>query len=114
MKLAVYGLSILVVSGTPKKPYWVPLELFKIIDNNISSNWLFGVVHDHSAVRAVWGYKSLICDPRHHDDLIERKAEARDAFLSDCNLESLETALLLSLKVDRLGPAIWQDYVVPG
>jgi hypothetical protein len=92
MKLAVYGLSVMVVSGDPPRPYWSPIDLFEVLDGDIPNNWEFTRVAGHHWIRALWGYKSLIHDPAHHDDLINRKIHARDAFLRDCNLSSLEDA----------------------
>lgn len=88
----IYGLSVLVVDGGIHRPYWVPIDLFEVTDQGVPSNWGFTVVRDHPAIRALWGYSSLINDPDHHDDLINRRVKARDAFLRDNNLQSLEDA----------------------
>ena len=86
-----FGLSILVIGDGIRRPYWIPVDLFEITDKSIPSNWSFTVVRGH-LVRALWGYDSLISDPNHHDDLINRKEQARIAFLLDNNLESMEDA----------------------
>jgi hypothetical protein len=92
MSLSTYGLSFLVVSGENRRPYWIPADLFEATDHSVPCAWEFTVVHDHPLIRALWGYSSLINDADHHDDLINRKAQARDAFLRDNNLETLEDA----------------------
>jgi hypothetical protein len=92
MSLSAYGLSFLVVSRENHRPYWIPVDLFEVTDRSVPPGWEFAVVHDHPLIRALWGYSSLINDADRHDDLINRKAQARDAFLRDNNLESLADA----------------------
>lgn len=92
MSLSDYALSILIVSVENHRPYWIPVDLFEVTDQNMPDNWQFVIVRNHSIIRALWGYSSLINDPDHHDNLINREAQARDEFLRDNNLRSLEEA----------------------
>jgi hypothetical protein len=92
MSLSIYSLSFLVVSGENPKPYWIPVDLFEVTDHSVPAGWEFTVVNHHPLIRALWGYSSLINDPDHHDDLINREAKARDAFLRDNNLQSMADA----------------------
>ncbi|HEU5474694.1 MAG TPA: hypothetical protein VFV67_28940 [Actinophytocola sp.] len=77
-----YGLGVLVVDDTGK-PNWKPMDLFEVSDGRISPGWEFSTVKDRDPVLALWGYPTLIRDPRHHDDLIERKLPAYRIFLQE-------------------------------
>lgn len=85
------GLHLLIVDDTGR-PNWRPVELFDFSDRRIPDDWQFRMVDGSGNVTALWGYASLIEDPHHHDDLIERRNSALAAFLRDCGLESLAEA----------------------
>src|SRR6185437_9734537 len=71
MALWTYGLGVLIIDDTGR-PNWKPLDLFVVLDGGLPDNWEFAVVSQREPVLALWGYPSLIHDPRHHDDLIDR------------------------------------------
>jgi hypothetical protein len=73
MKLAVYGLSVMVVSGDPPRPYWNPIDLFDVLDGNIPDNWEFAGVKNNQWIRALWGYKSLIHDPECYSKVFDNR-----------------------------------------
>ncbi len=85
----VYGISLwkgvleyLVVSDEINRPDWIPAFLFEIIDNKCPSNWLFSYRRDKHSIglEAIWGYKEMVSNTNHHDDLIERTTEALALF----------------------------------
>ncbi len=82
MALWTYGLGVLIVDDTGR-PNWKPLDLFVVRDGSLPDNWEFAVVNQREPVLALWGYPSLIHDPRHHDDLIDRKISAFQRFLGE-------------------------------
>lgn len=79
MVLWTYGLGVLIVDDTGR-PNWKPIGLFKVIDGNVPKYWEFAIVGGREPILALWGYPSLIRDPSHHDDLIDRKLSALGAF----------------------------------
>ena len=82
MALWDYGIGLLVVDDN-LRPNWKPIGLFEITDHSLPSNWKFRVVGDKGPVLALWGYRSLIENPEHHDGLIERKTSALEEFCRD-------------------------------
>lgn len=82
MALWTYGLGVLIVDDTGK-PNWKPIDLFEVSDARIPDGWEFSTVKDRDPVLALWGYPALIRDPRHHDELIERKKSAYEVFLQE-------------------------------
>lgn len=79
MALWTYGIGVLIVDDTGR-PNWKPIELFGVVDGQLAANWEFAVVRGREPVLALWGYPTLVRDPDHHDNLIERKMSALDAF----------------------------------
>jgi hypothetical protein len=61
-------------------PSWYPAELFNVVDNRLPLEWYFNYNLD-SDISAVWGYKELVDDENHFDDLMERKHDAIKVFL---------------------------------
>lgn len=82
MALWTYGLGVLIVDDTGR-PNWKPLDLFVVFDGGLPDNWEFTIVSQREPVLALWGYPALIHDPRHHDDLIDRKISAFRRFLDE-------------------------------
>ncbi|HET9138189.1 hypothetical protein [Actinophytocola sp.] len=80
--LWTYGLGVLIVDDTDR-PNWKPMELFVVSDGRIPHGWQFSPVKDRDPVLALWGYPTLIRDPRHHDELIERDLGAYRIFLRE-------------------------------
>lgn len=82
MALWTYGIGALIVDDTGR-PNWKPISLFEVVDGQLPTNWEFAVVVQREPVLALWGYRTLVRDPDHHDNLIERKLLALDAFLRE-------------------------------
>jgi hypothetical protein len=82
MALWTYGIGVLIVDDTGR-PNWKPIDLFVVVDGRLPKHWEFAVVRQHEPVLALWGYPTLARDPNHHDNLIERKLSALDAFLRE-------------------------------
>jgi hypothetical protein len=87
MALWSYGIGILVVDDTGR-PGWKLLNLFAISDGRLPDNWEFAVVEKREPVLAFWGYPALINDIDHHDNLIDRKKSALEAFLRESGADS--------------------------
>ncbi|GIE87948.1 hypothetical protein [Actinoplanes regularis] len=85
MELSTYGLNVLVVVDTGWS-YWVPISLFRVVDGALPAHWEFAVVENGGPVLALWGYPSLIHDPDHHDDLIEREPAAVEVFRREAGI----------------------------
>lgn len=81
-----WSLGVLIVDDTGK-PNWKSIWLFQVVDGRLPEGWEFAPVADHPHVLALWGYPSLIRDPDHHDDLINRKVSALEVFLRDTGTE---------------------------
>ncbi|NUK00166.1 hypothetical protein [Streptomyces lunaelactis] len=82
MALWTYGLGVLIVDDTGK-PNWKLIDLFSVVDRRLPNTWEFEVIKDRAPVLAIWGYPTLVRDPNHHDDLIERKSSALEVFLRE-------------------------------
>jgi hypothetical protein len=76
-----YGVGVLIVDDTGR-PNWKPIGLFVVSDGRVQPDWELAIVSRDPLV-ALLGYQSLIHDPAHHDDLIERKVAALDTFLRE-------------------------------
>jgi hypothetical protein len=81
MALWTYGMGVLIVDDTGR-PNWKLLDLFNVVDPRLPEGWEFAK-RDSDPVIALWGYPTLIRDPDHHDNLINRKISALDAFLRE-------------------------------
>jgi hypothetical protein len=82
MALWTYGIGVLIIDDTGR-PSWKPIDLFIVVDGRIPTYWEFAVVERREPVLALWGYSTLVSDPKHHDNLIERKLSALDVFLRE-------------------------------
>jgi hypothetical protein len=87
----VYGIScwenvfhyLILDNIIPSLPDWYPAELFESVDQSLPINWYhkyFGE-DDQRGIQALWGYREMITDYAHYNDLIERKDEAIRIFL---------------------------------
>lgn len=82
---AVYGICMwsgiihyLTFDKWHNNPFWMPAELFEVIDSRLPSDWhyaFYGYEGDIS-INAVWGYRELASSPAHYDQLIDRAREA--------------------------------------
>jgi hypothetical protein len=79
MALWTYGLGVLVLDDNGR-PNWKPMELFTVSDGRLPANWEFVQTVGREPVVALWGYSTLVRDPKHHDDLIDRKLSALEVF----------------------------------
>ncbi|MEH0939173.1 hypothetical protein [Micromonospora psammae] len=87
---AVYAMAIrrgnlgLLVLNDYARPIWSHVELFEFIDAALPSDWSFTTLEEEVfGIRALWGYRSLIQNHSHNDDLMERKRSAWKDFLVD-------------------------------
>jgi hypothetical protein len=62
-------------------PSWYPAELFTVTDHLMPSEWYFEYCGSACDITTVWGYKELVLDGNHFDDLMERNNEALGVFL---------------------------------
>jgi hypothetical protein len=74
-------LSYLIVGTYENLPSWYPAELFEVVDPMLPLEWYYGFYGYDNLISSIWGYKELISDENHHDDLIEREVEAIQIFL---------------------------------
>lgn len=87
---AVYAMAIsrgslmLLVLNDGVRPIWAHVELFDFTDAKLPSGWSF-VKRDEGifGISALWGYRSMIENPSHNDDLMERERSAWRDFLAD-------------------------------
>ncbi|MEU5786137.1 hypothetical protein ABZ754_00220 [Micromonospora purpureochromogenes] len=74
----------LLVLNDHARPVWSHVELFEFIDASLPSGWSFTTLEEEVfGIRALWGYRSLIQNHSHNDDLMERKRSAWKDFLID-------------------------------
>jgi len=84
------SLDVLVCDDTGK-PNWWPIGLFEFDHQTVPCDWEFGLLDGEAAsggdslnkAVAYWGYKEMVRNPTHHDDLIERKPEALRVFFDE-------------------------------
>jgi hypothetical protein len=64
------------LSDDTGKPQWYPIEIFKVSDSRLPNDWLFKSTPDEEyGLQALWGYKSIVEDPLHHDGMLELEPE---------------------------------------
>lgn len=85
MSLVTGGIDVLVLA--PRRPSWMPLGLFDVVDDSLPANWHFAPVTDKQHVFARWGYLSMVRDPNHSQDLTERKLSAKRVFERETGVE---------------------------
>ncbi len=80
-------------NSTASLPDWYPAELFEAVNQSLPVDWhhnYFGE-DDPRGVQALWGYREMVMDYAHYNDLIERKDEAIRIFLRRKNeMEEIE------------------------
>jgi hypothetical protein len=77
------NLGLLVLDDSIR-PRWFHVELFEFLDAALPSGWSFTTLDEEAyGIRALWGYRSLIQNPTHNDDLMERERSAWQDFLVD-------------------------------
>ncbi len=74
-------LSYLLLGTYENLPSWYPAELFELEDSLLPLEWYYRYLGYDSNLSAIWGYKELVLDVEHHDNLIERNKEAIRIFL---------------------------------
>jgi hypothetical protein len=74
-------LSYLIIGTYENLPSWYPVELFEVVDSLLPFEWYYKFYGYDSLVSSVWGYKELVLEDAHHDELIEREDEAIRIFL---------------------------------
>lgn len=100
MALWVGGLILMVLDDLGR-PHWYPLELFRVSESSVPAAWRFGYIQERvgtMAPIALWGYRSLIDDPRHHEALIDRNRGALRVFLDECDRADLSVWELRKLE----------------
>lgn len=80
--VAIYekGLNYLLDCNNIGQPLWHYGELFEIVNQRMYHEWYFRTFKD-GKFQALWGYKELVADYYHNDDLMERKGHAVDIFI---------------------------------
>ncbi|EIJ42385.1 hypothetical protein BegalDRAFT_1501 [Beggiatoa alba B18LD] len=63
-------------------PSWYPATLFKVIDSRLPTEWYFSeyLQSYRYMIHAIWGYKELVLDETHHNNLLEREEYALTIF----------------------------------
>ncbi|MDF2804278.1 MAG: hypothetical protein K0S61_4183 [Anaerocolumna sp.] len=74
-------LSYLVIGTYENLPSWYPVELFEVVDPMLPLEWYYGFYGYDNLISSIWGYKELVSDENHHDELIEREDKAIRIFL---------------------------------
>lgn len=94
---AVYAMAIsrgnvmLLVLNDNVRPTWTHVELFHFTDAALPSDWSFARREEGIfGISALWGYRSMIENPSHNDDLMERERSAWRDFLADNERASRE------------------------
>lgn len=67
--------------GEEDLPSWYPAELFEITEKTLPFEWYCDVTIGMS-LEGIWGYKEMVYDDNHFDDLLERDSDAIKIFLS--------------------------------
>lgn len=75
------SLHFLIKGEENNYPSWYPAELFTVSDKKLPLEWYFDFYTDND-ISAVWGYKELVEDESHFDELMERKNDALRVFLT--------------------------------
>jgi len=83
MALGAAGIEILVL-GDMGRPRWCHVELFEFLDATLPPGWSFKMMDEEGRYdRALWGYRSLVQNDSHIEDLLEYKRSAFSDFLTD-------------------------------
>ena len=86
----VYGISIwrevlhyLIIPNEEMLPSWFPADLFDVVDQRLPFEFYFHYfgMNDSTGLSLEIGYKEMVLDPNHSNDLIERKKDAIKIFL---------------------------------
>ena len=86
----VYGISIwknvlhyLTMDKYETFPTWHPAELFIVSYNMLPFEWYFKYfnVKENEDLNAIWGYRELVLEEYHYDELLERDDKAIRVFL---------------------------------
>lgn len=87
---AVYAMAVwrgnlgVLVLDDGARPSWCHVELFEFIDATLPPHWSFTTRDEEVfGISALWGYRSLIQNPSHNEDLVERERSAWKDFLAD-------------------------------
>ncbi|MEG0307616.1 MAG: hypothetical protein RR636_06720 [Clostridium sp.] len=86
----VYGIMLwegvpkYLIIGNENLASWYPAELFEVVDNCLPLEWYFNYYSGES-LEAIWGYKEMVMDEAHYDELIEWEDEAVKIFLKRKN-----------------------------
>ena len=65
-------------------PSWLPADLFEVIDQRLPFEWYFRYFSDKPSnqIKILIGYKELVLDEAHYNDLIEVDRKAIRIFLT--------------------------------
>jgi hypothetical protein len=62
-------------------PFWYPVQLFKVADPKLPSDWICAVnMRNEGGMLAIWGCERIVSDDAHNDALMEREPEALQVF----------------------------------
>jgi hypothetical protein len=85
----VYGINVwrntvgyLILDKWKTNPFWIPAELFEIVDNRLPPDWYYNFYNykEDTWINAIWGYKELALSLDHYSKLIERYPEVLNIF----------------------------------
>jgi len=86
----VYGISLwnnvlnyLTMDRYGTLPFWHPAELFSVEESLLPLEWYYQYFGNgvDTCLSALWGYKELVADENHYDELLEREDTAIRIFL---------------------------------
>lgn len=64
-----------------ERPNWYPSEMFSINQNKIPNDWYFNNFNVESGLTLLLGYKELVLEDEHYDNLIYRVERDLELFL---------------------------------
>ena len=76
------ALQYLLSKDSTDRPFWYSAELFEVVDSLLSLEWHFSFIgysdnyESKNSLAAMWGYKEMIVNSKHHIDLIEGELKA--------------------------------------
>jgi len=74
------GILKFLTIGEENLPSWYPAELFDVVDKMIPLEWYCDVKSGEN-LEAIWGYREIVIDEEHYDELLEREDKAVRIFL---------------------------------
>jgi hypothetical protein len=83
LSLFKLGLIVLVLDET-SLPNWYPVELFEVVDGQVSPEWIFATGNEGElGTSAVFGYPELAQNPAHRFGIEDRDDDALQIFFGE-------------------------------